>query len=116
MVALEGLGLADRAESFPISSLVGATTRSLSEGRGGRAQPAPRRRTIRALDSVNGEAVMRMILSRVRWGRGGRGNPRRQVSLVADRVVFLRDGRAVDETFATAESRRAYSPRRPDPA
>jgi putative ABC transport system ATP-binding protein len=52
-----------------------------------------------ALDSVNGEAVMRLL--RVACGRGIAGvvvTHDAQLASWADRVVFLRDGRVVDQT------------------
>ncbi len=52
-----------------------------------------------ALDSVNGEAVMRLL--RGVCSRGAAGvvvTHEAQLAAWANRVVFLRDGRLVDET------------------
>jgi putative ABC transport system ATP-binding protein len=52
-----------------------------------------------ALDSVNGEAVMRMLRSACRDGVAGVVVTHdAQLASWADRVVFLRDGRVVDQT------------------
>jgi putative ABC transport system ATP-binding protein len=56
-----------------------------------------------ALDSVNGEAVMRLL--RVATQEGVAGvvvTHEAQLASWADRVVFLRDGRVVDQTIAPA--------------
>ena len=53
-----------------------------------------------ALDSVNGEAVMRMILAACHGGVAAVVVTHdAKLASWADRVVFLRDGRAVDETL-----------------
>jgi len=52
-----------------------------------------------ALDSVNGEAVMRLLWAACRRGLAGMvvtHDP--QLASCADRVVFLRDGRIIDQT------------------
>ncbi len=52
-----------------------------------------------ALDSVNGEAVMRLILAACKRGAAAVVVTHdAQLASWADRVVFLRDGRAVDQT------------------
>jgi putative ABC transport system ATP-binding protein len=52
-----------------------------------------------ALDSVNGEAVMRMVRTACRDGVAGVVVTHdAQLASWADRVVFLRDGRVVDQT------------------
>jgi putative ABC transport system ATP-binding protein len=54
-----------------------------------------------ALDSVNGEAVMRMLRNACRAGVAGViVTHDAQLASWADRVVFLRDGRVVDQTAA----------------
>jgi putative ABC transport system ATP-binding protein len=56
-----------------------------------------------ALDSVNGEGVMRLL--RASCERGVAGvvvTHDAQLACWADRVVFLRDGRVVDQTSAPA--------------
>jgi len=52
-----------------------------------------------ALDSVNGEAVMRLLRAACRRGVSGIVVTHdAQLASWADRVVFLRDGRIVDQT------------------
>jgi putative ABC transport system ATP-binding protein len=52
-----------------------------------------------ALDSTNGEAVMRMILAACKRGVAAVVVTHdAQLASWADRVVFLRDGRVVDQT------------------
>jgi putative ABC transport system ATP-binding protein len=54
-----------------------------------------------ALDSTNGETVMRMILGACRRGMAAVVVTHdAQLASWADRVVFLRDGRVVDQTMA----------------
>ena len=100
MAALAELGLADRAAHFP-DQLSGGERQRVALAR---AVVGERRLLLAdepsgALDSVNGEGVMRLI----------RGACKRGVAAVvvthdaqlaswADRVVFLRDGRVVDQT------------------
>ena len=58
-----------------------------------------------ALDSVNGEAVMRMV--RLACNRGVAGvivTHDSQLASWADRIVFLRDGRVVDQTSPRPEA------------
>jgi putative ABC transport system ATP-binding protein len=56
-------------------------------------------RNERALDSVSGEAVMRMLRAACRDGVAGVVVTHdAQLASWADRVVFLRDGRVVDQT------------------
>jgi putative ABC transport system ATP-binding protein len=52
-----------------------------------------------ALDSANGDAVMRLIRAACQRGVGGVVVTHdAQLASWADRVVFLRDGRIVDQT------------------
>jgi putative ABC transport system ATP-binding protein len=52
-----------------------------------------------ALDSVNGEAVMRLIRAACRRGVAGVVVTHdAQLASWADRIVFIRDGRVVDQT------------------
>jgi putative ABC transport system ATP-binding protein len=52
-----------------------------------------------ALDSVNGEAVMRLVRATCQGGVAGVVVTHdAQLASWADRVVFLRDGRVVDQT------------------
>jgi putative ABC transport system ATP-binding protein len=52
-----------------------------------------------ALDSINGEAVMRLLRAACKRGVAGVVVTHdAQLASWADRVVFLRDGRVVDQT------------------
>ena len=58
-----------------------------------------------ALDSTNGEAVMRMILAACKQGVAAVVVTHdAQLASWADRVVFLRDGRVVDQTVPPPSS------------
>jgi putative ABC transport system ATP-binding protein len=113
---LEDLGLADRARRFP-DELSGGERQRLAIARavvGDRSVLLADEPT-GALDSVNGEAVMRLL--RTACGRGVAGvvvTHDAQLAAWADRVVFLRDGRVVDQTRAPAgpESLLAPGPER----
>ena len=100
MAVLEELGLADRASHFP-DELSGGERQRVSIARavvGDRGllladEPSG------ALDSTNGEAVMRMILGACKRGMAAVVVTHdAQLASWADRVVFLRDGRVVDQT------------------
>ena len=102
MTALEELGLGERADRFP-DELSGGERQRVAIARavvGDRSllladEPSG------ALDSANGEAVMRMILNACHRGVGALVVTHdAKLASWADRVVFLRDGRAVDETLA----------------
>src|SRR5204863_9146142 len=98
--ALEELGLRGRAGSFP-DELSGGERQRVAIAR---AVVGDRRLLLAdepsgALDSANGEAVMRLI--RAACHRGVAGvvvTHDAQLASWADRVVFLRDGRVVDQT------------------
>ncbi|GGM44477.1 ABC transporter ATP-binding protein [Dactylosporangium sucinum] len=98
--ALEELGLAERAERFP-DQLSGGERQRVAIAR---AVVGTRRLVLAdeptgALDSVNGEAVMRLILSACRSGVGAVVVTHdAQLASWADRVVFIRDGSLVDRT------------------
>src|ERR1700744_5601312 len=102
--ALEGLGLGERAGHFP-DQLSGGERRRVAIAR---AVAGERRLLLAdepsgALDSGNDEAVMRRIHEACK--RGGAAvvvTHDAQLASWADRVVFLRDGRAVDQTLPTA--------------
>jgi len=100
MAALEGLGLADRATHYP-DELSGGERQRVSIAR---AVVGERRLLLAdapsgALDSTNGEAVMRMILGACKQGVAAVVVTHdAQLASWADRVVFLRDGRVVDQT------------------
>jgi len=98
--ALEGLGLADRASRFP-DQLSGGERQRVAIAR---AVVGNRRLLLAdepsgALDSANGEAVMRLILTACKRGVAAVVVTHdAQLASWADRVVFLRDGRVVDRT------------------
>jgi putative ABC transport system ATP-binding protein len=97
---LEELGLADRATHYP-DELSGGERQRVSIAR---AVVGERRLLLAdepsgALDSTNGEAVMRMILTACKQGVAAVVvTHEAQLASWADRVVFLRDGRVVDQT------------------
>jgi len=101
MAALEKLGLADRATHFP-DELSGGERQRVSIAR---AVVGDRHLLLAdepsgALDSVNGEAVMRMILMACHRGMAAVVVTHdAQLASWADRVVFLRDGHVVDQTM-----------------
>jgi putative ABC transport system ATP-binding protein len=98
--ALEQLGMGDRATRFPdelsggerqrvaiARAVVGDRTLLLADEPSG------------ALDTVNGEAVIRLIREACQRGVAGVVVTHdAQLASWADRVVFLRDGRVVDQT------------------
>ncbi len=98
--ALERLGIADRAEHFP-DELSGGERQRVAIARaivGERALLLADEPT-GALDSVNGEAVMKLIRSACKRGLAGIVVTHdAQLAAWADRVVFVRDGRIVDQT------------------
>jgi putative ABC transport system ATP-binding protein len=117
MAALEGLGLADRAGSFP-DQLSGGERQRVAIARavvGERCllladEPSG------ALDSLNGESVMRMILSACHGGVAAVVVTHdAKLASWADRVVFLRDGRAVDETLPPPSPEELLNPDVPNP-
>jgi putative ABC transport system ATP-binding protein len=98
--ALDDLDLADRAESFP-DQLSGGERQRVAIAR---AVVGERRLLLAdeptgALDSVNGESVMRLVRASCSRGVGGViVTHDAQLAAWADRVVFLRDGRLVDHS------------------
>jgi putative ABC transport system ATP-binding protein len=98
--ALEELGLGDRASQFP-DELSGGERQRVAIAR---AVVGDRRLLLAdepsgALDSANGEAVMRLIRAACQRGVAGVVVTHdAQLASWADRVVFLRDGRVVDQT------------------
>jgi putative ABC transport system ATP-binding protein len=101
MTALEELGLAERASSYP-DQLSGGERQRVSIAR---AVVGERRLLLAdepsgALDSANGEAVMRLVLAACRRGVAAVVVTHdAQLASWADRVVFLRDGHVVDQTM-----------------
>jgi len=105
--ALQSVGLDDKLHAYP-DDLSGGQQQRVAIARavvGGRRLILADEPT-GALDSVTGEAVMRMLRTRVDAGAAGilvTHEPRH--AAWADRIVFLRDGRVVDESRrAGAES------------
>ena len=100
MGALEELGLADRAGRYP-DELSGGERQRVAIAR---AVVGDRRLLLAdeptgALDSVNGEGVMRLVRTACKRGVAGVVVTHdAQLASWADRVVFLRDGRVVDQT------------------
>jgi putative ABC transport system ATP-binding protein len=104
MAALEELGLADRATHFP-DQLSGGERQRVSIARAvvGERQLLLADEPSGALDSTNGEAVMRLVLEACRRGMAAVVVTHdAQLASWADRVVFLRDGRVVDQTMPPA--------------
>ncbi|HWD51350.1 MAG TPA: ABC transporter ATP-binding protein [Acidimicrobiales bacterium] len=104
MAALEELDLADRASHFP-GELSGGERQRVSIARAvvGERQLLLADEPSGALDSANGEAVMRLI--RTACHRGVAAvvvTHDAQLASWADRVMFLRDGRVVDQTSPPA--------------
>ncbi len=101
MVALEGLGLADRAMHYP-DELSGGERQRVAIARAvvGERHLLLADEPSGALDSTNSEAVMRMILAACKQGVAAVVVTHdAQLASWADRVVFLRDGRVVDQTM-----------------
>ena len=98
--SLEALGLADRAAHFP-DQLSGGERQRVAIAR---AVVGERRLLLAdepsgALDSANGEAVMRLIHAACKRGLAAVVVTHdAQLASWADRVVFLRDGRVTDQT------------------
>ena len=98
--ALEELGLRARAGNFP-DDLSGGERQRVAIAR---AVVGDRRLLLAdepsgALDSANGEAVMRLIRAACQRGVAGVVVTHdAQLASWADRVVFLRDGRVIDQT------------------
>jgi len=100
MSALEELGLADRATHYP-DELSGGERQRVAIARAvvGERHLLLADEPSGALDSTNGEAVMRMILAACKQGVAAVVVTHdAQLASWADRVVFLRDGRVVDQT------------------
>jgi putative ABC transport system ATP-binding protein len=100
MAALEQLGLGDRASRFP-DELSGGERQRVAIARAivGDRHLLLADEPSGALDSVNGEGVMRLLLAACRTGVAAVVVTHdAQLASWADRVVFLRDGRVVDQT------------------
>ena len=99
--ALDELGLAERAASFP-DQLSGGERQRVAIARAvvGERQLLLADEPSGALDSVNGEAVMRLIHAACKRGVAAVVVTHdAQLASWADRVVFLRDGRVTDQTL-----------------
>jgi putative ABC transport system ATP-binding protein len=100
MAALESLDVAQRASHYP-DQLSGGERQRVAIAR---AIVGDRRVLLAdepsgALDSLNGDAVMRLILSACKRGVSAVVVTHdAQLASWADRVVFIRDGRVVDQT------------------
>jgi putative ABC transport system ATP-binding protein len=102
--AIDRLGLSDRAEWFP-DQLSGGERQRVAIARAivGRRHLLLADEPSGALDSVNGEAVMRLVRETCQGGVAGVVVTHdAQLASWADRVVFLRDGRIVDQTAPAA--------------
>ena len=100
--ALDALGVVKRAERYPDELSGGerqrvAIARAIIGERGLLLADEP----TGALDSLNGETVMRLLRAATRRGVAGVVvTHEAQLASWADRVIFLRDGRIVDQTVA----------------
>jgi len=102
--ALESLGLADRASAFP-DQLSGGQRQRVAIARAvvGDRQLVLADEPSGALDTANGEAVMRLIHAACQRGMAAIVVTHdAQLASWADRVVFLRDGRVTDQTATPA--------------
>ena len=99
--ALEALDVAERADRYPDELSGGerqrvAIARAIVGERGLLLADEP----TGALDSVNGEGVMRLLRAATKRGVAGVVvTHEAQLASWADRVVFLRDGHVVDQTI-----------------
>ena len=103
LVALERLGLSGCADRFP-DELSGGERQRVAIARGvvGERHLLLADEPSGALDSVNGEAVMRLVRETCQAGVAGVVVTHdAQLASWADRVIFLRDGRIVDQTAET---------------
>ncbi|HVA60564.1 MAG TPA: ABC transporter ATP-binding protein [Mycobacteriales bacterium] len=100
MTALEGLGLSEAATRYP-DELSGGERQRVAIARAvvGERHLLLADEPSGALDSVNSEGVMRLILAACKRGVAAVVVTHdAQLASWADRVVFLRDGRVVDQT------------------
>ena len=99
--ALEAFSLAPRADTFP-DDLSGGERQRVAIARAvvGERQLLLADEPTGALDSVNGEGVMRLVQAACRKGVAGVVVTHdAQLASWADRIVFLRDGHIVDQTM-----------------
>ncbi|MDQ3734134.1 MAG: ABC transporter ATP-binding protein [Actinomycetota bacterium] len=110
--ALEGLGLGERADHYP-DELSGGESQRVAIAR---AVVGERRLVLAdeptgALDSLHGESVMRLLRSACKGGVAGVVVTHdAQLASWADRVVFVRDGRILDQTAGSGRSERLVVP------
>jgi putative ABC transport system ATP-binding protein len=100
LAALDRLGLTDRADHFP-DDLSGGERQRVAIARAivGERHLLLADEPSGALDSVNGEAVMRLVRETCQGGVAGVVVTHdAQLASWADRVIFLRDGLMVDQT------------------
>ena len=100
LAALDRLGLAERADRFP-DELSGGERQRVAIARAvvGERHLLLADEPSGALDSVNGEAVMRLVRETCQGGVAGVVVTHdAQLASWADRVIFLRDGVMVDQT------------------
>jgi putative ABC transport system ATP-binding protein len=114
--ALEALDVAEHADRYP-DELSGGERQRVAIARAivGERSLLLADEPTGALDSVNGEAVMRLLRAATQRGVAGVVvTHEAQLAAWADRVVFLRDGHVVDQTVAPPgpESLLAASDRR----
>jgi putative ABC transport system ATP-binding protein len=98
--ALAQMGLSDQADRYP-DELSGGERQRVAIARAvvGERRVVLADEPTGALDSVNGEAVMRLLRAACQRGVAGVVVTHdAQLASWADRVVFLRDGRIVDQT------------------
>jgi putative ABC transport system ATP-binding protein len=102
--ALEELDVAEHADRYP-DELSGGERQRVAIARAivGDRELLLADEPTGALDSVNGEGVMRLLRAATKRGVAGVVvTHEAQLASWADRVVFLRDGRVVDQTVAPA--------------
>ncbi len=116
LASLDDFGLKDRASHYP-DQLSGGERQRVAIARAvvGQRQLLLADEPSGALDSTNAEAVMRLILAACRRGMAAVVVTHdAQLASWADRVIFLRDGRIVDQTLPleTPEAVLAHHPNR----
>jgi putative ABC transport system ATP-binding protein len=102
MAALERMGMEARADRFP-DQLSGGERQRVAVARSvvGNRDILLADEPTGALDSVNGEGVMRLLRAACQQGVAGIVVTHdAQLASWAHRVIFLRDGRVVDQTMA----------------
>ena len=111
LAVLQELGLADQADALPRRAIRRRAPTGRDCPRGDRGAPSSAcGRALWRARSANGEAVMRMLLSACKQGVAAVVVTHdAQLASWADRVVFLRDGRIVDQTVPPPSARVAAS-------